>query len=319
MLGHSPALVGVLQQAARAAGTNCTILIQGETGTGKELLARGVHAHSKRCDKPFVVLNCGTVPEELFESELFGHVRGSFTGAVTDRKGKAEAANGGTLFLDEIGEMRVELQVKLLRLVQQGEIERIAPSPTKLDIRIIAATNQKLTAMVKSGKFREDLYHRLNVIPLQLPSLRQCPEDIPELMEHFFRLSCTRHERADLKLSADVIGRFSAYPWPGNVHELENAIERIVVLTQGSEVCLNDLPAALQAEPERQDSFQIDLPPTGISLFGIEKQVLQSALQKNKWNRTRAARFLGVSRDTLNYRMRKYELLRRPDQSLMAM
>jgi len=320
MLGRSPALVGVLQQAARAAGTNCTILIHGETGTGKELLARGIHANSKRRGKPFVVLNCAAIPEELFESEVFGYVRGSFTGAVSDRKGKAEAANGGTLFLDEIGEMRLELQVKLLRFIQQGEIERVgAPSPSKLDTRIIVATNQNLTAMVKSGKFREDLYHRLNVIPLQLPSLRQRSEDIPELVEHFFRLSCDRHERANLKLSADAIAHLSAYHWPGNVRELENAIERIVVLTEGSEVRLNDLPTALQTEPARQDSFQIDLPPTGISLFGIEKQVLQSALQKNNWNRSRAARFLGVSRDTLIYRMRKYELLRRPDQNLMPM
>jgi len=319
MLGHSRALVGVLQQAARAARTNCTILIQGETGTGKELLARGIHANSKRCDKPFVVLNCGAIPAELFESELFGHVRGSFTGAVTDRKGKAEAANGGTLLLDEIGEMRLELQVKLLRLIQQGEIERVgAPSPSKLDTRIIAATNQNLTAMVKRGKFREDLYHRLKVIPLRLPSLRERSEDIPELVEHFFRLSCKRHDRADLKLSANAIAHFSGYHWPGNVRELENAIERIVVLTQGSEVPLSDLSMDFQTEPELQDPFQIDLPPTGISLSGIEKQVLQSALKKNNWNRSQAARFLGVSRDTLNYRIRKYELLR-PDLGVMAM
>src|SRR5208283_1702890 len=281
MLGHSPALVGILQQAARAAGTNCTILIQGETGTGKELLACGIHANSKRCEKPFVVLNCGAIPGELLESEVFGHMRGSFTGAVTDRKGKAEAANGGTLFLDEIGEIRLELQVKLLRLIQQGEIERVgAPLPSKLDIRIIAATNRNLSAMVKNGKFREDLYYRLNVIPLQLPSLRQRSEDIPELVKHFFRRSCTRHERTDLKLPANIIVHFSAYPWPGNVCELENAIERIVVLTQGSEVRVSDVQTALQIEPEPLDLFQIDLPPTGFSLGGIEKKVLQRALQK---------------------------------------
>lgn len=318
MLGQSSALVGVLKQAARAAGTNCTILIQGETGTGKELLACGIHANSKRCDKPFIVLNCGAIPGELFESELFGHVRGSFTGAVTDRKGKAEAANGGTLFLDEIGEIRLELQVKLLRLIQQREVERVGTSiPRKLDIRIIAATNRNLPAMVRDRKFREDLYYRLNVIPLQLPSLRQRSEDIPELVEHFFRRSCTRHERTDLKLAAHVIAHLSAFPWPGNVRELENAIERIVVLTQGSEVRLSDLSTALQVEPEPCDSFQIDLPPTGCSLNGIEKQVLQSALQKNNWNRSRAARYLGVTRDKLNYRIRKYELVRRSDQNVM--
>jgi len=309
MVGHSQALLRVLDQAVRVAPTNSTILIQGETGTGKELVARGIHVHSKRSGKPFVTLNCGAIPRELLESELFGHMRGSFSGAVMDRKGKAEAAHGGTLFLDEIGEMPLELQVKVLRLIQEGEIEKVGASAnTKVDIRLIAATHRRLPEMVQNGTFREDLYYRLNVIPLSLPNLRQRPEDISELVRYFFARSCVKHSREDLVLPERLHGRFSAYRWPGNVRELENTIERIVVLTQRCEVGVNDLPSFLQHQPASLEAIRLDLPSTGISLSRLEKDLLLRALEKSNWNQSQAARYLSLSRKTLIYRMRKFGL-----------
>ncbi len=310
MAGHSQTLLQVLDQAVRVAPTNSTILIQGETGTGKELLARGIHANSKRSGKPFVTLNCGAIPRELLESELFGHMRGSFSGAVMDRRGKAEAAHGGTLFLDEIGEMPLELQVKVLRLIQEGEIEKIgATANTKVDIRVIAATHRSLPEMVQNGTFRADLYYRLNVIPLSLPNLRQRSEDIPELVRYFFVRSCVKHSREDLVLPESLHGRFSTYRWPGNVRELENTIERIVVLTQRCEVGVNDLPSFLHHQPASLESIRLDLPSTGISLSRLEKDVLLRALEKSNWNQSQAARYLGLSRKTLIYRMRKFGLV----------
>jgi DNA-binding NtrC family response regulator len=309
MVGHSQALLRVLDQAVRVASTNSTILIQGETGTGKELLAQGIHTNSKRSAKPFVTLNCGAIPRELLESELFGHLRGSFSGAVMDRKGKAEAAHGGTLFLDEIGEMPLALQVKLLRLIQEGEIEKVgATASARVDIRVIAATHRSLPEMVENGTFREDLFYRLNVIPLKLPNLRERPEDIPELVRHFFGRNCGKHGRKDLVLPESIHGRFSAHRWPGNVRELENTIERIVVLTQGSEVGVNDLPPFLQNQSASPEAIRFDLPSTGLSLSRLEKNVLLQALEKTNWNQSQAARYLGLSRKTLVYRMRKFSL-----------
>jgi two-component system NtrC family response regulator len=310
IVGQSSALVHILELALRAARTDCTVLILGETGTGKEVLARGIHANSNRASKAFVTLNCGAIPRELFESELFGHVQGAFTGALRNRMGKVEAASEGTLFLDEIGEMPFTLQVKLLRLIQEGEIETLgAPTPTKVNVRIIAATNRNLPVLVKKGKFREDLYHRLNVIPLQLPSLRERAEDISELVRHFFHRSCARHRRGDLSLSASVLNRFAEYPWPGNIRELENAIERIVVLTSGGEVTVNDLPSGFQVEVAAPlERIGLVLPPRGVSFREIEKEVFREALRRNNWNRSRAARYLCITRDKLNYRMRKYGL-----------
>jgi DNA-binding NtrC family response regulator len=309
ILGRSHALLQVLDQAARVAPTNSTVLILGETGTGKELLARGIHANSSRSSKPFITVNCGAIPRDLLESELFGHVKGSFTGALMERKGKAEAAHGGTLFLDEIGEMPLELQVKVLRLIQHGDIEKVgAAASGRVDIRVIAATHRGLPAMVENGTFREDLYYRLNVVPLRLPSLRQRPEDIPELVDLLFQRSCNKHGRRDLKMPGPLLDRFSAYSWPGNIRELENTVERIVILTHGSEVGFADLPPFLQADSAPLEVISLDLPPNGISLGDIEKEVLLRALQKCDWNQSSAARYLGVSRKTLIYRMQKYNL-----------
>ena len=311
ILGHSKALLYVLDLASRAAQTETTVLVQGETGTGKELLAKAIHFNSPRKDRPFVTINCGAIPKDLLESEIFGHVKGSFTGAVAHKRGKAEAADGGTLFLDEIGEMPLELQVKLLRLIQEGEIEKVgAPEPSKVDVRIIAATHRNLRAMIEDGSFREDLYYRVAVIPLNIPPLRERPEDIPELVEHFFLKSKEKHHRPNLVLPASLVPHFSGHRWPGNIRELENNIERLVVLSRGAEIVLNDLPDYLRKLPSDADALQLDLPPQGISLEGVERELILRALQKFDWNQTQAARYLDLSRKTLIYRMEKYNIRR---------
>ena len=247
IIGHSDALLSVLDMAARAARSNSTILIRAETGAGKELLARAIHFNSARKDQPFITINCGAIPRDLLESELFGHLKGAFTGAVANKKGRIELADGGTLFLDEIGEMPVDLQVKLLRMIQQGEIDKVgSPAPVPVDVRIVAATHRNLPAMIEDETFREDLYYRLAVIPLELPPLRERSEDIPELLQHFFVKAKEKVGRPEVTLAEALVPYFQHYRWPGNVRELENVVERIVVLTPGNEITLADLPAALR-------------------------------------------------------------------------
>ncbi len=307
IIGHSEALLSLLDMAARAARSNSTILIRAETGTGKELLARAIHFNSPRREKPFITINCGAIPRDLLESELFGHVKGSFTGAMGHKTGKVEMANLGTLFLDEIGEMPIELQVKLLRLIQQGEVEKVgAVSANKVDVRIVAATHRNLQAMIEDGSFREDLYYRLAVIPLELPPLRERAEDIPELLQHFFALAKEKVGRPDLVLPEALIPHFQNYRWPGNIRELENVVERLVVLSRGSEITVADLPEFLRREQPLADVLQLDLPPRGISLESIEKELLIRALEKFNWNQTHAARYLDISRKALMYRMEKH-------------
>ncbi|MEK7406173.1 MAG: sigma-54 dependent transcriptional regulator [Acidobacteriota bacterium] len=309
MIGRSSALLYTLDTAARAAQSDSTVLIRGETGTGKELLAKGIHFNSPRKNGPFVTINCGAIPRELLESELFGHVKGAFTGAVAHKKGRVEMADGGTVFLDEIGELPPELQVKLLRLIQEREIDKVgATAPIKVDVRILAATNRNLQAMVEDGAFREDLYYRLAVIPLELPPLRERPEDIPELVQHFFEKGRQKHGRAELALSPSLVPYFTSYRWPGNVRELENVIERVVVLARGDEITINDLPDFLRRERPALEALQLELPPHGISLEAVEKELLLRALKKFDWNQTQAARYLDISRKTLIYRMEKYGL-----------
>jgi DNA-binding NtrC family response regulator len=311
ILGQSNKLLYVLDMASRAARATSTVLIRGETGTGKELLAKAVHFNSPRKDKPFVTINSGAIPKDLIESELFGHVRGSFTGAFANKKGKVELADGGTLFLDEIGELPVELQVKLLRLIQQGEIEKLgAAGVSKVDVRIIAATHRNLQAMVEDETFREDLYYRLAVIPLEIPPLRERAEDIPELVQHFFLKAKEKQGRANLVLPTRMLPYFSAYTWPGNVRELENIIERIVVLSRGDEITLNDLPDFLRRERPAVEELHLILPPNGISLEAVEKELIVRALEKFNWNQTHAAQYLDLSRKTLIYRMEKFGLRR---------
>ena len=313
IIGHSDVLMAALDMGRRAARTNSTVLIHAETGTGKELLARAIHLNSQRRERPFVTINCGAIPKDLLESELFGHVKGSFTGAVTSKKGKIEMADTGTLFLDEIGEMPPELQVKLLRLIQQGEIDKIgATEPVNVDVRIVAATHRNLKAMIEDGTFREDLYYRLAVIPLGLPPLRERVEDIPDLVQHFFLRARDKVDRPGAVLPPSLISYFQAYRWPGNIRELENVIERIVVLSRNDEIAVSDLPDFLRERQAPVDSLQLSLPAHGMSLEALEKELIQRALAKFHWNQTHAARYLDISRKALTYRMEKHGI-RRPD------
>ena len=311
IVGRSRKLMHVLDLAARAAQSGATILIRGETGTGKELLAKAIHRNSSRKDQPFVTINCGAIPRDLLESELFGYTKGSFTGAGANKPGKAEMADGGTLFLDEIGELPLELQVKVLRLIQEGQIDKVgATEAVAIDVRIIAATHRNLLAMIEDGTFRQDLYYRLAVITLELPPLRERADDIPELVQNLFVKIKARQRRENVKLPAGLLPYFCAYPWPGNVRELENVIERLVVLTRGDDVTVGDLPEFLSKERPVLDALQLALPPQGISLESVEKELIMRALEKFDGNQTQAARYLDISRRTLIYRMDKYGLRR---------
>ncbi|HTS57023.1 MAG TPA: sigma-54 dependent transcriptional regulator [Terriglobales bacterium] len=311
ILGRSGALLQVLDTAARAARTHSTVLIRGETGTGKELLARAIHFNSSRKHRPLITINCAAIPKELLESELFGHKRGAFTGAVGEKRGKIETADGGTIFLDEIGEMPLELQVKLLRLIEEGEIEKIGSEvKNQVDVRIIAATHRDLQAMIEDGIFREDLYYRLVVIPLLLPPLRERMEDIPDLVEYFFRKSRQKNDRPELVMAPALLPYFARYRWPGNVRELENVVERMVVLARGDEITVQDLPEFLRRERAGVEALEIDLPPQGVSLEAIEKELIVKALERCGWNQTQAARYLDISRKTLIYRMERHGIRR---------
>ena len=311
IIGHSKTLLRVLDMASRAAQSSSTVLVRGETGTGKELLAKAIHHNSPRSAMPFVTINCGAIPKDLLESELFGHMKGAFTGALADKRGKVEMADGGTLFLDEIGELPLELQVKLLRLIQDGRIDKVgAVHPAAVDVRVIAATHRNLQAMIEDGTFREDLYYRLAVIPLELPPLRDRAEDIPELVQTLFVKAAAKHGKSGLKLPAGLLPYFAGYRWPGNIRELENIIERLVVLTVGGEIGYDDLPEFLRREKSELDGIRLDLPAQGISLEGVEKELIVRALEKFNWNQTHAARYLDLSRRTLIYRMEKYGIER---------
>ncbi|HEY1343129.1 MAG TPA: sigma-54 dependent transcriptional regulator, partial [Bryobacteraceae bacterium] len=315
IIGRSNALMQVLEAAASVAHTDATVLIRGETGTGKELLAKAIHFNSPRRDRPFAIISCGSIPRELLESELFGHIKGSFTGAFTHKKGKVEIADGGTVFLDEIGEMPLELQVRVLRLVQEHEIEKIgATSAQKVNVRIIAATHRNLEERVADGSFRDDLYYRLAVIPITLPPLRERDDDVPALVEEFFERSKRKHGKPSMRLGRRVMECFVSYRWPGNIRELENVVERIVLLSRGDEVNMESLP-----ERMRQDRPVIEMPSIpveteGLSLEAVERELIVQALRKFDWNQTQAARHLDISRKTLMYRIAKYGIEKEPSQ-----
>jgi DNA-binding NtrC family response regulator len=308
IVGSSDVLLATLDIAARIASTDATVLISGETGTGKELVAKAIHMRSSRRERPFTTINCGAISRELLESELFGHIKGSFTGALTHKKGKVEIADGGTVFLDEIGEMPLDLQVRILRLIQEHEIEKVgATAATKVDVRIIAATHRSLAEMVKQGSFREDLYYRLLVVPIKLPPLRERPGDIEELVQHFFVRFRAKHKRPDLTINPDLMRYFLQYNWPGNVRELENAIERMILLSKGTELNTTDLPDFLNAQAgASEERISVAQPEKGVSLAEIEKQLILNALKHCGGNQTQAARHLGLSRRTLAYRLGKY-------------
>ncbi len=307
VIGQSKALLHVLDQAARVAPSSATVLIQGETGTGKDVLAKSIHFNSLRREQPFVTINCAAIPRDLMESELFGHLRGSFTGAVTHKKGKVEMADRGTLFLDEIGELPLQLQVRLLRLIQEREIEKIgAVHPIKVDVRIIAATNRDLKVLVAAGSFREDLYYRLAVVPMELPPLRNRAEDIPDFVHYFFEASKQRNRKPELSLPPQIVPYFSFYGWPGNVRQLENAIERIVVLSSSDHVTLNDLPEFLRPTRRQLVRTRSAASAEGVNLEAVERDLIVLALRQFSWNQSRAAKYLGITRKTLLYRIAKY-------------
>jgi DNA-binding NtrC family response regulator len=297
----------IYRKTLKVAKSNASVLLRGESGTGKEVLADLIQSNSLRATKPYVKINCGALPETLLESELFGHVRGSFTGAHADRDGHFTTADGGTILLDEIGEVSPALQVKLLRVLQQGEFSRVGESITrKVDVRVIAATNRPLEKMIEEGSFRQDLYYRLNVVPLVLPPLRDRPEDLARLIEHFAR----RFARgAAVNFAPEAMKAMREYRWPGNIRELENAIEHALVLGDPSRIELEDLPASVQ---ESAVLGKGSVPAASLvgeaSLEEIEKNCLLQALEKTHGNRTRAANILNITRRTLGYRLRKYNL-----------
>jgi two-component system NtrC family response regulator len=295
IISASSVMKELLETASRAAGSDATVLISGESGTGKEVLARLIHQNSPRNNGPMVAVNCAAIPSTLLESELFGHVRGAFTGAVKDRKGHFMTASGGTLFLDEIGDLAMDVQVKLLRAIQERQVQPVGAEKTQdVDIRIIAATNLDLQERILREEFRKDLFYRLSVIPLFIPPLRERPEDIPALAAHFFKKF---NAPADVNFHEDALAAMKSYAWPGNIREMQNIVERCIILRKGAVIHMDDL----------------DLPgkdplPEGISLEAVEKAYVLNALKKAEQNRSKAARLLKIPRHILLYRLEKYGL-----------
>jgi len=309
IIGSSAALRHVLETVSKVAMTESTVLITGESGTGKELVARAIHFNSKRADKMFVTVNCGAIPEELLESELFGHVRGAFTNAVANREGRFSVAHEGTIFLDEIGDMSSTLQVKLLRVLQDRTFEPVGSSKTQsVDVRVIAATNQDLEDAIAARRFREDLYYRLNVIPIVVPPLRERRDDIPLLAQHFLNIANEGRGNQAVEFSDEVIERMTHFDWPGNVRELENLVERLVTLCAGRQIVASDLPKSLQvSSPPTPAPPQI--PPQGLSFRDVvdqfESDLILQALEITHGNKNRAAQLIQMNRTTMLEKMKK--------------
>lgn len=305
LLGESALMQQLLEMVRLVAVSESTVLIQGESGTGKELVAKTIHGLSPRRDHPFVVVECSSLPETLLESELFGHVRGAFTGAVADRKGLFEEAEGGTIFLDEIAETVPSFQAKLLRVLQEGEIKPVGSSRSiKVNVRVISASNKSLMRLIEERTFRSDLYYRLAVLPLSIPSLRERREDIPLLVKHFLEQSCAQNRKAGLSIPSTTMSSLVGYDWPGNVRELENVIERAVVLTRGTELTIQDI---FSTPPDIQKSS--DLPSLSkAARQAIEKQEILKAIQDTQGDKTRAARRLKISRATLYNKLKAYHI-----------
>ena len=295
MIGSSPAMQKLLNEIAMVAPSDATVLIHGDSGTGKELVARALHASSARRDKPLVTLNCAALNESLLESELFGHEKGAFTGADKRREGRFVEADGGTLFLDEIGDISPLMQVRLLRAIQEREVQRVGSNQTiAVDVRLIAATHRDLAEEVSAGRFRQDLYYRLNVVTIEMPALCQRREDIPLLAEHFLQRFAARNRKAVKGFTPQAMDLLIHYDWPGNIRELENAIERSVVLLTGEYISERELPMAIAATPIKTE-FSGEIQP----LVDVEKEVILAALEKTGGNKTEAARQLGITRKTL--------------------
>ncbi|MGH7334310.1 MAG: sigma-54-dependent transcriptional regulator [Candidatus Rokuibacteriota bacterium] len=307
--GDSPLVRVLREQIAIAAPSMGRVLIQGENGSGKELVARAIHGLSARADQPFVEVNCAAIPEELIESELFGHEKGAFTGALARRRGRFELADGGTLFLDEVGDMSLKTQAKVLRALEEQSFERIGGRETiKVDVRIIAASNRDLTALISQGRFREDLYYRLNVIPIEVPPLRARRQDIPPLIDHFLALFCAENGKRPKRIAADALAYFLAYDWPGNVRELRNMVERLVIMTGGDMVILDDLPTPLRpksevpAAPDGRDATLKE------ARENFERAYILAELRAHDWNMTRTAERLGIERSHLYRKVKTYKI-----------
>ena len=312
IVGESDTLRDTLTIVRKVADTEASVLILGESGTGKELIARAIHYNSRRADKPFVAVNCGAIPEELLESELFGHMRGAFTGAVRDHVGRFAAAQGGTLFLDEIGDMSLNLQTKLLRVLQEREFQRVGSSRTETaDVRIVAATNQDLLTLIEEKRFRKDLYFRLNVVPIQVPSLRERREDIPLLIHYFLRQNQSRYPGVE-GITEAAQKHLCEYDWPGNVRELEGFIERLVVLRDSGWVDEGDIPAPVRSTQPRRSAVRLPDDGTDLSesVTAYESDLIRQALERTDWNKNQAAKLLGMKRTTLVEKIRVRGLTR---------
>ena len=310
IISHTPVFDNVLRSARMVAATDVTVLIKGETGTGKEVLANAIQKDSHRADKPFIILNCAALPESLIESELFGHRKGSFTGAIADKKGIFQAADGGTLFLDEINSLPINIQAKLLRFLENGECLAVGDTvPYKVDVRIISATNSDLQQQIDAGNFREDLYFRLNVIPLEIPALKERIEDIEHLLKHFNDHFAKQHSRIAPRFSKQAIKILQNYAWPGNVRELRNLCERTSILLSGQVIEAENFPHDFFATHTGSiDNQDFALPEAGINLNQLEADLIHQALLRTNGNRAKSARLLGLSRDTLLYRIQKHGL-----------
>ena len=309
LIGKSKEMQAIYDLIEKVAASRANVLISGESGTGKELVARALHYHSERREQPFVPINCGAIPENLLESELFGHEKGAFTGATVQKPGLFEVADGGTLFLDEIGELPQMMQVKLLRVLQERELRRVGGTRNlPIDVRLVAASNKDLAAEVARGAFREDLFYRINVVPLHLPPLRERRGDIPLLLEHFYRQLT---DKETLRVSEGAMRRLLDYPWPGNIRELENVVERCMVLDQGDELREESLPPQLQVAVQGGGTLD-QLPATGLDLDaylgGIEKALLLKALEQSGGVRKQAASLLGITFRSIRYRLAKFDL-----------
>ncbi|MBI2027581.1 MAG: sigma-54-dependent Fis family transcriptional regulator [Deltaproteobacteria bacterium] len=316
LIGKSTAMRQVFEIIQKVASSNCTVLILGESGSGKELVASAIHYNSHRADKPFITVNCGAIPEALLESELFGHTRGSFTGAVADRMGRFEMADGGTLFLDEIGNMPLNLQVKLLRVLQSKTIDPVGGKNKSIDVRILAATNIDIEKAVKRKTFREDLYYRLNVIPILIPSLRERREDIPLLVRHFvesFNQRQNNHQKRILGLSEEAMNALCYYSWQGNVRELENVLERTMILKDGGRIEIKDLPMSLFRKEDSLVFNELYIPELGVdfnkAVEDFENTIINTVLNRTSGNKKRAASMLNLKRTTLIEKLKRKRIL----------
>jgi len=313
IIGQSKKMREVFELVEKVADCDSTILLNGETGTGKGLVAKAIHQKSKRNNKPFISINCGAIPENLLESELFGHVRGAFTGATSSKQGKFELADGGTILLDEIGDMSSDLQVKVLKVLEEGEFEQVGGSKTlKVDVRIIAATHRDLCEEVQKGNFREDLYYRLYVIPLVLPSLQNRKSDIPYLFSYFTQQSNQKNDRHVNEIAEDAMAMMMVYPWPGNVRELKNMVERMVVLKGEGKITVADLPVELKKAHQYEPTSIIEISDEGICLNSavteFEKALILQSLEKTKWVKNKAAKLLHLNRTTLVEKIKRHQL-----------